>query len=368
VVRVVIKDLTKKYREVTAIKNLNLDIKEKEFFILLGPSGCGKSTALLCIAGLLRPDEGEIWLDKRLVTCSEHDVFVPPREREVAMVFQDYALYPHMTVFQNVAFPLEVRKESKNEIDKRVKATAGILGISSLLDRKPKQLSGGQRQRVALGRAIVREPKIFLMDEPLANLDAKLRVRMRVELKKLHQKLGTTTVYVTHDQVEAMSLGDMVAVLKDGVLQQVGTPRELYDSPRNTFVAGFIGSPAMDMIEGELVKENETLMIDLGVSVLELPLWMKEKMKEAKASKVILGFRPEHITLAKKHEKNSIEAKVDMLELIGRELHVHLTVGDYSFVAIITPTEDVKVGENVWIVPNEEKIHLFDKETGETLI
>jgi multiple sugar transport system ATP-binding protein len=367
-VNVVIKNLTKKFGEVIAVKNLDLDIKEKEFFILLGPSGCGKSTALLCVAGLLKPDEGEIWLDNKLVTSPEHDVYVPPQEREVAMVFQDYALYPHMTVFQNIAFPLEVRKKSESEIQKRVKATAELLGISQLLDRKPKQLSGGQRQRVALGRAIVREPKIFLMDEPLANLDAKLRVRMRVELKKLHQKLGTTTVYVTHDQIEAMSIGDMVAVLKDGVLQQVGTPKELYDSPSNTFVGGFIGSPAMNMLEGNLVKKNETLMIDLGVSMFELPTWTEEKMKEAKGSKVVLGFRPEHIALAKKYKKNAIQAKVDMLELIGRELQVHLTAGDCSFVVISTPSEDIKVGENVWMVLDEEKIHIFDAETGETLI
>lgn len=367
-VKVVIKNLTKKFGEVIAVKNLDLDIKDKEFFILLGPSGCGKSTALLCIAGLVKPDEGEIWLDNKLVTSPEHDVQVPPQEREVAMVFQDYALYPHMTVYQNIAFPLEVRKKSKGEIEKGVKATAELLGIPRLLDRKPKQLSGGQRQRVALGRAIVREPKIFLMDEPLANLDAKLRVRMRIELKKLHQKLGTTTVYVTHDQVEAMSIGDRVAVLKDGVLQQVSTPKELYDAPRNIFVAGFIGSPAMNMLEGNLVKKNETLMIDLEVSMFELPTWAEEKMKEAKESKVILGFRPEHISLARKYQKNAIEAKVDMLELIGRELHVHLTAGECSFVAITMPTEDVKVGENVWMVLDEEKIHIFDEKTGEALI
>ena len=367
-VRVVIKNLTKKFGEVVAVKNLNLEIEEKEFFILLGPSGCGKSTALLCVAGLLKPDEGEIWIDDKLVTAPEQDVYVSPQEREVAMVFQDYALYPHMTVFQNIAFPLEIRKKSKSEIEKRVKTTAELLGISQLQDRKPRQLSGGQRQRVALGRAIVREPKIFLMDEPLANLDAKLRVRMRVELKKLHQKLGTTTVYVTHDQVEAMSLGDRVAVLKDGILQQVDTPRELYDAPKNTFVAGFIGSPPMNMIEGNLAEKNEILVIDLGVTMFEPPSWMEKKMKEAKESKVILGFRPENTTLAKKCQKNAIEANVDMLELIGRELHVHLTVGECSFVAITTPTEDVKVGENVWMVLDEEKIHIFDGRTGERLI
>lgn len=367
-VKVITKNLTKKYGEVIAVKNLDLSINDKEFFILLGPSGCGKSTALLCIAGLLRPDRGEIWFDDKLVTSPERDVYVPPQERELAMVFQDYALYPHMTIFQNIAFPLEVRKESKSEVEKRVKATTDLLGISQLLDRKPKQLSGGQRQRVALGRAIVREPKIFLMDEPLANLDAKLRVRMRVELRKLHEKLGTTTVYVTHDQIEAMCIGDRVAVLKDGILQQVGAPTELYDAPKNTFVAGFIGSPAMNMLDGSLVQKNGSLMIDLGVIVFELPRWMQQKLKETSGSKVILGFRPEHIALVGEYQKNAIEAKVDMIESIGREIHVHLTVGDYSFVAITTSNENVRVGRSAWILLNEEKIHIFDGKTGEAMI
>lgn len=366
-VEVVIKNLTKKYGEVQAVKNLDLDIKDKEFFILLGPSGCGKSTALLCIAGLLRPDRGEIWFDDKLVTSPQRDVFVPPQQREVAMVFQDYALYPHMTVFKNIAFPLEVRKRNKSDIDERVEETAELLGISQLLDRKPKQLSGGQRQRVALGRAIVREPKIFLMDEPLANLDAKLRVYMRVELKKLHQKLGTTTVYVTHDQVEAMSLGDRVAVLKDGVLQQIAAPTELYDAPKNTFVAGFIGSPPMNMLNGNLVEKDGNLTIDLGVTTFELAHSMQQKVRGAKASEVVLGFRPENITLAGKWQQNAIEARVEMFESIGREIHVHLTVGDYSIVAITTPAEDVKVGKAAWIVLDEEKIHVFDGKTGEAL-
>lgn len=368
-VQVIIKNLTKKFGETVAINNLNLEIKDKEFFILLGPSGCGKSTTLLCIAGLLKPDKGEIWIGDKLVTFPERNLNVPPQDREVAMVFQDYALYPHMTVFQNIAFPLEVRKKSKSEIENRVKAIAELLGISNLLDRKPSQLSGGQRQRVALARAIVREPKIFLMDEPLSNLDAKLRVHMRVELKKLHQKLGTTTVYVTHDQVEAMSLGDRVAVLKDGSLQQVGAPRELYDFPKNTFVAGFIGSPAMNMLEGDIVEKEKTFIIDLGVSSFELPVWMGEKiMKEAKGSHVILGFRPEHITLTEQYQKNAIEAKIDMLELVGSELYVHLTVGGNPIVATTKPSEVLKTYEKVWIMLDEEKIHIFDGKTGEALI
>lgn len=366
-VKVLIKNLTKKYGEVQAVKNLDLAIGDKEFFILLGPSGCGKTTALLCIAGLLKPDRGEIWFDNKLVTDPQRDVFLPPQQRQVAMVFQDYALYPHLTVFKNIAFPLEVAKRSSSEIQERVKATAELLGISELLKRKPKQLSGGQRQRVALGRAIVRKPRIFLMDEPLANLDAKLRVYMRVELKKLHQNLGTTTVYVTHDQVEAMSLGDRVAVLKDGVLQQVASPKELYDAPGNSFVAGFIGSPPMNMLNGKLTEKDGNLAIDLGVTAFELPQPVQEKVKQAKSPEVVLGFRPEHITLTGKYQKNAIEAKVEMLESIGREIHVHLTVGECSIVAITTPAEDVKVGKTAWIVLDEKKIHIFDGKTGETL-
>jgi ABC-type sugar transport system ATPase subunit len=460
-VNVHIKNLTKKYGDVQALRNLNLSIKDKEFFILLGPSGCGKSTALLCIAGLLRPDSGEIWFDNKVVTSPQSDVSLPPQEREVAMVFQDYALYPHMTVFKNIAFPLEVRGKSRSEILQRVKATADLLGIAQLLDRKPKQLSGGQRQRVALGRAIVREPKIFLMDEPLANLDAKLRVYMRVELKKIHQKLGTTTVYVTHDQVEAMSLGDRVAVLKDGVLQQVAAPTELYDAPTNMFVAGFIGSPPMNMLSGKLVEKDENLVIelvkktfsvdtskiegrivfctfeDLGglgvrfsstdvagaldkrgwhvadeelssvlgslvdsgqlineregyalpkevvltgdestetklVQVLltsfELSSSVREKMKGVNVLEVVLGFRPEHVVLSSDFQSNALEAKVEMMESIGREIHVHLTCGDYPIVAVATAVEDAIIGKTVWIIPDEKEIHVFDGKTGEALV
>jgi ABC-type sugar transport system ATPase subunit len=460
-VSVLMKDLTKKYGDVQALKNLNLSIEDKEFFILLGPSGCGKSTALLCIAGLLRPDSGEIWFDNKLVTSPQRDVSLPPQERQVAMVFQDYALYPHMTVFKNIAFPLEVRGKDKTEILQRVKATADLLGITQLLDRKPKQLSGGQRQRVALGRAIVREPKIFLMDEPLANLDAKLRVYMRVELKKIHQKLGTTTVYVTHDQVEAMSLGDRVAVLKDGVLQQVAAPTELYDAPANVFVAGFIGSPPMNMLSGKLLERDGGLTIelvrktfnvdtsrvegriifcafkDLGgprvrfsltdvagaldrcgwhvvdeelshaldslvddaqlikdreeyglpeeavfvgdesggtrlvqvlLASIELSGSVREKMKGANASEVVLGFRPEHVVLSRGSLGNALEAKVEMMESIGREIHVHLTFGDYPIVAVATAVENEMIGKTVWVIPDEEKIHVFDGKTGEALI
>lgn len=366
-VKVVIRNLTKKYGEVQAVKNLDLEIENKAFFILLGPSGCGKTTALLCIAGLLKPDSGQIWFDDKIVTNPQHDVYVPPQQREVAMVFQDYALYPHMTVFRNIAFPLEIGQKNKNEIEARVKATAKLLGISQLLDRKPKQLSGGQRQRVALGRAIVREPRIFLMDEPLANLDAKLRVHMRVELKKLHEKLGTTTIYVTHDQVEAMSLGDKVAVLMEGMLQQVASPTELYDHPKNVFVAGFIGSPPMNMLNGKLVKRDENVVIKMDATTFELPRSIQKKMRGTDASEVVLGFRPEHVTLTAERQHNALEAKVEMFESIGREIQVHLTFGDYSLIAITTSAEDVKIGKVSWVVLDEEKIHVFDGKTGDTL-
>lgn len=367
-VSVTIKNLTKTYGKTVAIKDLTLEIKEKEFFILLGPSGCGKSTALLCLAGLLRPDSGEIWLGDELVTSVKRDIHVPPQYRGIAMVFQDYALYPHMTVFQNIAFPLEVRGKDRREIEMRVKATTELLGISDLLGRKPKQLSGGQKQRVALGRAIIRAPKLFLMDEPLANLDAKLRVRMRAELKKLHQRLGTTTVYVTHDQVEAMSMGDRIAILKDGILQQIDTPKDVYDSPRNIFVAGFIGSPPMNMLEGTLTKKNEKILIDLGTSTFELPKWVKELLKDTKSLNVVLGTRPEHITITRKPQRNAIEAEVSFVELIGRELHVHFKVGEKSVVVLTDPTERLVIGQKVWLIINEEKIHIFDKKTEEALI
>jgi multiple sugar transport system ATP-binding protein len=366
-VGVTIKNLTKKYERTVGVENLSLEIKDGEFFILLGPSGCGKSTTLLCLAGLLKPDRGEIWLGDKLVTSAERGIFVPPQNRGVAMVFQDYALYPHMTVFKNIAFPLEVSGKSKAEVVAKVKATAEPLGISSLLDRKPKQLSGGQRQRVALGRAMVREPELFLMDEPLANLDAKLRVHMRAELKNLHQKLGTTTMYVTHDQVEAMSIGDRIGIQKDGILQQVGTPEDVYDNPRNMFVGGFIGSPAMNVLEGTLARENSNIVMDVGTYKLELPMRVKQAMKEPEMSKVVLGIRPEHTTIST-DRKNAIEATVSFVELIGRELHVHLTAGEEAFTTIAKPTERLEVGQQVWLAFDETKIHLFDKKTQETLL
>jgi multiple sugar transport system ATP-binding protein len=362
-----IKGLTKKYGEMTAVENLNLKVKDKEFVVLVGPSGCGKTTVLNSIAGLLEIDEGEIWFGDELVTSPDRGIFKIPQRREVAMVFQDYAIYPHMTVFGNMAFPLEIRKVNKREIETRVKKTAQLLKIDKLLNRKPKELSGGQRQRIALGRAMVRGPKVFLMDEPLANLDAKLRVHARVELKKLQQELGVTTIFVTHDQVEAMTMGDRIAVMNDGHLEQMGMPAELYHRPRNMFVAGFIGSPPMNMLNGTLVEKDGNIAIDLGFSIYELSKKVKELMKRATASKVTLGIRPENIVIMKKSQPNSLKAEVIYIELIGKESNVHLEAGKTPLIAIRSSTEDLKDGDKVWLGFDDEKIHIFDGKSGEAL-
>ncbi len=362
-----IKNLTKRYGKTIAVENVNLEIKDGELFILLGPSGCGKTTTLLCIAGLIKPDEGEVWFGDDMVTCAEHNKFERPQERNVAMVFQDYAIYPHMTVFKNIAFPLEIRKKHKHEIETRVKEVAERLGISELLERKPKQLSGGQRQRVALARAIVREPKVFLMDEPLSNLDAKLRVYARAELKRLHKRLGVTIVYVTHDQLEAMSIGDRIAILNNGFLEQVDTPENIYNSPKNIFVAGFIGSPPMNMFDGTLIEKDGKLFVDLGFSTYELSNRF-DKLKKIKSTEVILGIRPEDISISKENIKNSIKAKVDIIELMGRELSIHHRVNENTIIAITKPTEDLEIGDELYLVFDDERIHMFDIITEENLI
>jgi multiple sugar transport system ATP-binding protein len=303
-----------------------------------------------------------------LVTAPERDIFRIPQKREVAMVFQDYAIYPHMTVFSNIAFPLEIRKVNKREIEARVKKAARLLQIDNLLDRKPSALSGGQRQRIALGRAMVRGPKLFLLDEPLANLDAKLRVHARMELKKLQQELGVTTIFVTHDQVEAMTMGDRIAVMNDGHLEQMGTPAGLYHNPKNTFVAKFIGSPPMNMLDGTLVEKNGDMVVDLGFSVYELSQRLKGLIKRAKTSRVTLGVRPEKTTVMKEVSKNSFEANVVYIELVGKESNVHLEVGENLFIAIRSSTQDLKVGDKVRVSFDEERIHIFDQESGETLL
>lgn len=301
-----------------------------------------------------------------MLTSPERDIHVEPQDRNVSMVFQDYALYPHMTVFQNIAFPLVARGVSKHEIADKVSETARFLEIDQLLDKKPGQLSGGQKQRVALGRAIVREPDVFLMDEPLANLDAKLRVYMRAELKKLQQKLGVTTVYVTHDQLEAMTMGDRIAILNEGTLQQVGTPKEVYSRPKNMFVAGFVGSPPMNFLEGTLVERDGNVAIEFGSFSYDLPNG-DEVMRRVQAPRVVLGIRPEHIAIRKNKSRNAFKAKVEVVELVGKELEVYLAAEGRTLVAIASPTLDSKVGEEVWVVLDEDSIQIFDAETEERI-
>ena len=370
-VRVTIKDLTKQYGTCVAVKDLNLEIKDGEFFVFLGPSGCGKSTTLLCIAGLVKPDKGEVWLGNELVTSPERDIYMTPQKREVAMVFQDYALYPHMTVFKNVAFPLEVRGEDKGEIMERVKATAELLGISQLLDRKPGQLSGGQRQRVALARAMVRKPKVFLLDEPLANLDAKLRVKTRIELKKLQQKLGVTTIYVTHDQVEAMTMADRIMVQKDGVTEQIGTPDELYNHPSNLFVAGFIGSPEMNFIDCTLIEEGNRLWLDAKEFKIPVPAKIVPELKSYIGEDLTMGIRPEDLyereSVKGITQKNALRMTADIIEPVGPYLLLHLSKGRCPLVARVKETT-ARIGQEVDIEMDLSKIHMFDKKTTEAII
>jgi len=363
-----IKGLTKKYGEMAAVENLDLEVKDKEFVVLVGPSGCGKTTTLNSIAGLVEIDEGEIWFGDELVTSPERGISKIPQKRGVAMVFQDYAIYPHMTVFGNIAFPLEIRKVNKREIEARVKKAAQLLEIENLLNRKPKALSGGQRQRIALGRAMVRDPKIFLLDEPLANLDAKLRVRARVELKKLQQELGVTAIFVTHDQVEAMTIGDRIAVMNDGHLEQMGTPAELYHNPRNRFVAGFIGSPSMNMLAGKLKEKDGALVIDLNFCVYELFEKARELMEKTTLSEVILGIRPENVVITKESKGNPLEATVVYIELTGKESNVHLEAGGSPLIAIRSSTQDLRAGDKVWLSFDEEKVHVFEQKSGKALL
>lgn len=357
-----LKNLTKRFGNIVAVDSVSLDIQENEFLILLGPSGCGKTTTLRCIAGLETPDEGEIYIGGTLVND------LPPRERDVAMVFQSYALYPHMSVFGNLAYPLKIRKVQREEIEKKVERVAKLLKIEELLGRKPGQLSGGQAQRVALGRAIIREPKVFLMDEPLANLDAKLRVYMRAELKKLQNDLGVTTIYVTHDQVEAMTMADRVAVMNQGKLMQVGSGNKLYDHPENLFVAGFIGSPPMNFIDCTLVKKDDTLFLNASIFGLPVPAEIEKILATVKGSELILGVRPEAIHIHKKRVQNSVEANVYVSETLGSEVIVTLELQGNLFKVKAPPAFEASAGEKVWMTFNENKIHIFDKRTQEAII
>jgi multiple sugar transport system ATP-binding protein len=348
----------KRFGEVTAVDNMNLRVADKEFLVLVGPSGCGKTTALRLLAGLEEITEGTISIEDRVVND------VAPKDRDIAMVFQSYALYPHMSVFDNMAFGLKLRKTPKNEIKRRVEEAAQILGIEHLLDRKPRQLSGGQRQRVAVGRAIVREPKVFLFDEPLSNLDAKLRVQTRAEITKLHQRLQTTFIYVTHDQVEAMTMASRIAVMKDGILQQIDTPQNLYDYPSNVFVAGFIGSPAMNFFDAKVEKSDGQLMIDAGTFSVPIP-GNKTGMYDGHAGKpVIFGIRPDDIHDPKfappSIEAAPVDIKVDVTELMGNEIFAYLLSGENSFVARIDPRTSLFVGDQGQVVFNMDNMHLFE--------
>lgn len=355
---VVCRDLVKRFGSVTAVDRLSLRVREGEFLVLLGPSGCGKTSTLRMIAGLEIPDAGKIEIGDREVTN------LPPRDRNVAMVFQNYALYPHMNVHRNLAFDLGVRGVSEAEIVTRVQRVGEMLGIVHLMERNPAQLSGGEQQRVALGRAIVREPDVFLMDEPLSNLDAKLRVHMRAELKKLHRRLGRTTIYVTHDQEEAMTVADTVAVLKDGKLQQRGDPREIYDSPQNRFVAYFVGSPSMNFFEGDLVTEGGAIEFASASFSHSLPSRISSGLKKGK---VVMGIRPEHVRLHQEAGREALFAVVDVLEPLGRELHVQLMLGDDPVTIITDPSRELKVGQKVGLNLPIERCYFFDRDSGRNL-
>jgi multiple sugar transport system ATP-binding protein len=394
---IVLEEVSKVYGGGTpAISDLNLDVKDGEFMVLVGPSGCGKTTALRMVAGLESISEGTIKIDDRVVNT------VPPKERDIAMVFQNYALYPHMTVYDNMGFGLKLRKLPKEEIDRRVREAAGILGLQEFLTRKPKALSGGQRQRVAMGRAIVREPKAFLMDEPLSNLDAKLRVQMRSEISRIQDEIGVTTLYVTHDQVEAMTMGDRVAVIRKGVLQQVDTPQFLYDHPRNLFVAGFIGSPAMNMAEADLVRADGSAYVEFGGLRLEVPeevLTERPDLRGYEAKRVVLGLRPEDMEDASLGSEvpsgRRIRATVSLREALGADVLVHVAIaappvltedarelatdvgqealldaeararaGQSTFLARLSPRTTAREGEPIELAVDVTRFNFFDPETG----
>jgi multiple sugar transport system ATP-binding protein len=358
---VILEQLNKIFdHDVHVVKDINLHIKDEEFMVLVGPSGCGKSTTLRMIAGLEDITSGKIKIGDRQVNT------VPPKDRDIAMVFQNYALYPHMTVFDNMAFGLKLRNFNKQEIAQRVQEAAEILDLTDYLDRRPKALSGGQRQRVAVGRAIVRKPKVFLFDEPLSNLDAKLRVQMRIEISKLHQKLATTMIYVTHDQVEAMTMGDRITVLKDGIIQQVDTPLNLYNQPKNKFVAGFIGSPAMNFFAGKLVIKDG-LYFESGIGSLKLPKNYSDQLNITHNGSITLGVRPEHISITGHHDdlEQQLTARVDVIEPMGNELFIYLSHNDQTYIMRSAAQDAVAIGDTVHLHFDISKIHFFDSQTTE---
>ena len=346
-----------------AVKDFNLEIADQEFIIFVGPSGCGKSTTLRMIAGLEEISSGELWIEDKIVNDVE------PKDRDIAMVFQNYALYPHMTVYDNMAFGLKLRKVPKDQIDKQVKEAAEILGLTNLLDRKPKALSGGQRQRVAMGRAIVRNPKVFLMDEPLSNLDAKLRVQMRIEIAKLHQKLGCTIIYVTHDQTEAMTLGTRIVVMKDGVVQQVDTPQNLYEKPQNLFVAGFMGSPQMNFLDAKVEVSGEAVNLNVSGHRIQLPPAKAKKLIEGgyNGKTVTFGIRPEDVSDAEmmiEAGSNAVfETQIRVYELLGAEVYLYFDLEEFPMTARVNPRTNARPGVKCKFAINVEKIHIFDKET-----
>jgi multiple sugar transport system ATP-binding protein len=367
-------NVTKKFGDTVAVKDFNLDIPDKEFLVLVGPSGCGKSTTLRLLAGLEEITEGNIYIGNRLVNN------VPSKDRDIAMVFQSYALYPHMSVYDNMAFGLTLRKMPKTEIARRVNEAARILGIQDLLKRKPRQLSGGQRQRVALGRAIVREPAVFLLDEPLSNLDAKLRVQTRAELSRLHQRLGITFIYVTHDQTEAMTMATRIAVMNEGTLQQLGTPQELYERPGNIFVAGFIGSPAMNFFEVTVTGNQDEMQLVAETFRVSVPPRNASKLAPYIGKKLTFGIRPEHIhdkeflpaSRAPGEEKyladSHIMAKVDVTELMGNEVFLYLMTGDKPFLARVDARTRARPGQNIKVIFDMTNMHAFDTGTGDSLL
>lgn len=367
---VVLEDVTKKFGGIIAVNDANLVVQDKEFVVLVGPSGCGKSTTLRMIAGLEEVTSGNIIIDDKDVTD------LPPKDRDIAMVFQNYALYPHMNVYNNMAFGLKLRKFPKEDIEKRVKQAAYMLDIEQLLDRKPKQLSGGQRQRVALGRAIVREPKVFLMDEPLSNLDAKLRVQMRSELSKLHVRMQTTTIYVTHDQTEAMTMGDRIVVMRDGLIQQVGKPLEIYDSPNNVFVAGFIGSPAMNFFDDcVLINEGGEYWLKSEIFKVKLPKERAAKIENLDKyidQEIILGVRPEDVkdvAISPNMPTDArFKAEVEVLEPMGSEIHLYLAKDDKLFIARVDAYSEALEGDEIEVAFDMRKVHLFDRESEERII
>ena len=356
---------------VVAVQEFNLDIADREFIVLVGPSGCGKSTTLRMVAGLEEISAGELYIDGKLMND------VAPKDRDIAMVFQNYALYPHMTVYENMAFSLKLKKVPKDEIDRKVREAAEILDITQYLDRKPKALSGGQRQRVAIGRAIVRSPRVFLMDEPLSNLDAKLRNQMRAEIIKLRQRIDTTFIYVTHDQTEAMTLGDRIVIMKDGFIQQIGTPQEVFDHPANVFVAGFIGMPQMNFFEGQLVAEDGKYSVKVMDAVMELSpeIQAQLKAKNVPSKAVTLGIRPEHVSFVPEAGAHCLTGTVDVSEMMGSEIHLHVNAGGRDVVLRVPTTElanehksGFAYGSQVHFTFRSDLIHLFDPETEENLL